>query len=204
VEPVTYNPTGDAGLDMVLKFVGDLGYHPENPAMKAAMEGDFTLLEAELATKGVKGYEAHMKLGQQAFTRTREATLAKQKADREAIEGAAGGAENWKAVQAWAAANAEPEEKAEVSKMLAAGGLQARITAEWLANLHAKATNVPVKDGEGLPVAKVKGTPDTSGALSPREYADAVAKARRDHRGGGFEESPAYKNLQARRMAWRG
>jgi hypothetical protein len=202
VVPVVYNTTGDPGLDMVLKFVGDLGYSPENPAMAAAMQGDFALLEAELAAKGVKGHEAYIKLGQKAFTDTRSKTEARQKADREAVENEVGGAENWKAIQGWASANADDTERAELGAALKAGGLQARMAASWLKTNYDRANGVS-DEGPGRTVATAKGAPDNTGALSPREYGVAVAKARVGFKG-DFENSAVYKQLQARRMAFRG
>lgn len=202
VAPVQYNPTGDAGLDMVLKFVGDLGYAPDNPAMAAAINGDFTMLEAELASKGVKGYEAYVKLGQQAYTRTTEATKARQAADRKAVTDAVGGEESWATIQKWARENATPEEAKEVSTELAAGGFRAKAAAVFLRDAYNRA-NPAVTDGEGPAVSKTKGQADNTGALSPREYAKAVAAARVGFKG-DFDSSPEYKALQARRSAWRG
>lgn len=203
VVPVEYNKTGDDGLDMALKFVGDLGYHPEHPAMKAAMEGDFSLLEAELATKGVKGYDAYIKLGQQAFTRTREKTKARQEADRVAVEGAVGGADNWRNIQKWASENATDQERSSVSKMLGAGGFEAQAAAVWLKSHYDRASGVS-DEGPGKTVAVVKSTPPNDSALNAREYSAAVAEARRVYKGSSFETSREYKALQARRMAHRG
>ena len=50
-----YDATGDAGLDYALNFVGKLGYGDTHPAIMAAQKGDFSLIRAELATKGVAG-----------------------------------------------------------------------------------------------------------------------------------------------------
>ena len=65
----TYDPTGDAGLDYALNFVGKLGYGDTHPAIIAAQKGDFSLIRADLATKGVAGSDAVMALAEQAHTR---------------------------------------------------------------------------------------------------------------------------------------
>ena len=64
-----YDATGDAGLDYALNFVGKLGYGDTHPAMQAAQKGDFSLIRAELATKGVAGSDAVLALAEQAYTR---------------------------------------------------------------------------------------------------------------------------------------
>lgn len=201
---VAYNPTGDVGLDMTLKFVGDLGYAPEHPAMAAAINGDFTLLEAELASKGVKGYEAYIKLGQKAYADVSTKTKERQAKDRAAIEGIVGGAENWSAMTAWAATNADDSEKASLQAMLGKGGLEAQMAASWLATNYNRANNVSTA-GAGAPVSGVRtGAAPGAGALSPKEYGAAVIAARAAHRGGDFETSAAYRQLADRRMAYRG
>lgn len=201
---VAYNPTGDVGLDMTLKFVGDLGYAPEHPAMAAAINGDFTLLEAELASKGVKGYEAYIKLGQKAYADVSTKTKERQAKDRAAVEGIAGGAENWSAMTAWAATHADDSEKASLKAMLGKGGLEAQMAASWLANNYNRANNVSTS-GAGAPVSGVRTeAAPGGGALSPKEYGAAVIAARAAHRGGDFETSAAYRQLADRRMAYRG
>lgn len=201
---VAYNPTGDVGLDMTLKFVGDLGYSPEHPAMAAAINGDFTLLEAELASKGVKGYEAYIKLGQKAYADVSTKTKERQAKDRAAVEGIAGGADNWSAMTAWAATNADDSEKASLKAMLGKGGLEAQMAASWLAANYNRANNVSTA-GAGTPVSNVRtDAAPSGGALSPKEYGAAVIAARAAHRGGNFETSAAYRQLADRRMAYRG
>lgn len=204
VTPVVYNPTGDTGLDMTLKFVGDLGYAPDHPAMAKAIEGDFSLLEAELAAKGVKGYEAYIKLGQKAYADVSAQTKARMAKDKVAIEAIAGGEEQWKAVSTWAAANADPAEKAVLTAQLSKGGLEAQMAASWLVSLYGKASNVST-EGAGPSVSAVKPGPAAgTGALSPKEYGAAVEVARREYKGNDFENSPGYKALRARRMQFKG
>lgn len=203
-EAVAYEPTQDVGLDMTLKFLGDLGYGIENPAMQAAINGDFSLLEAELGAKGVKGYEAYIKLGQKAFNDVTAKTNERQAKDRAAVEGIAGGAENWQAMTTWAAANADEGEKAVLQAQLGKGGLEAAMAATWLATNYSRASGVSTV-GAGPAVSGVKGQAAASaGVLSPKEYGAAVAVARQAHKGNDFEQSSAYKQLVDRRMAYRG
>lgn len=203
VEAVSYNATGDVGLDMTLRFVGDLGYSPEHPAMQAAINGDFSLLEAELAAKGVKGYDAYIKLGQKAYGDVSAKTQARQAKDREAVEGIAGGPENWTAMTTWASANADDAEKASLQGMLSKGGLEAQMAATWLASNYARATGAAPTEGAGRPVASVKSGASAVTPLDPQSYGREVVKARQAHKGRDFESSPAYTQLVQRRMAFR-
>lgn len=204
IEAVVYNPTGDTGLDMTLKFIGDLGYRPEHPAMAAAIEGDFSLLEAELAAKGVKGYEAYIKLGQKAYAEVSTKTKERMAKDKVAIETIAGGEAQWKQVSAWAADNADDAEKATLKAQLSKGGLEAQMAATWLVGAFNKSGAVST-EGAGPSVTVVKSSPAAgAGALNPKEYAAAVEVARRDYKGQNFETSPAYQGLRTRRLQYKG
>lgn len=202
---VIYSPTGNSGLDLALKYVGEQGFAPDHPAMVEAIEGNFTLLAAELAGKGAKGYEAYIKLAENAFGTMRAETLAKQAADKKAVEDVAGGPENWKAAAEWAAANADDGEKAAIKAMLSKGGAEAKMAASFIVTNYQRAQGGKETDGAGAKVSDVSGTPAASNAtLSARDYSTEVAKARNAHKGREpFESSPAYRALQDRRRAHR-
>lgn len=196
---VIYEPTGDRGLDMALAFIGKQGLAGDHPAVQAAADGDFTLLKAELAQKGVQGYAEFIELGEQAYARTQEKNKAQAEAARKAIHDTAGGAESWAAIQAWASANASPEEKAEINIQLNKGGLAAKAAVVYLSNAYSKAGNVnqepaDVSKGGGKPAAA------SEGKLTATEYAAAV-KALNSKLRGRLDGSPEYAALQSRRIA---
>lgn len=205
VQAVVYNPTGDVGLDMALGFVGKHGFGPETPEMAAAVKGDFSLLSAALAGKGAVGYEQYIKLGEKAFAENGAKQTAKNEASRKAVESTVGGAEAWKEIQAWASANADEGERKEYGAMLAAGGVQAKAAAALLRDLYQGSKAGAPTDGAGPKAVTTNGAAGANTALSARDYVAALDIARRDHRGPvAFEESPAYKQLSARRSASRG
>ena len=68
-EVVAFEPTGDVGLDMALEFLGKQGFGLEHPAMVAAGNGDFTIIEALLAQKGVQGWDKMVALGKAGMER---------------------------------------------------------------------------------------------------------------------------------------
>jgi len=193
---ITYEPTGDMALDMALSFIGKAGYGPDHPAVKAATKGDFGLLKAELATKDVKGWEAHIALGERAFADMNAKDQAKAAADRAAIFGVVGGEDKWAAIQTWATANADgPGEKESVNAALAAGGVQAKAMALYLSQLYDKATGVVVNPAS-VAAPGAAGKPASSGLLDARAYALEVAALRR--RIGPIDGTPEYAALQAR------
>ncbi len=199
--PVEYEPTGNPGFDLFLGFIGKSGYGPEHPAVVAAESGDFSLLKAELALKGEKGWEQVVALGEREVASKAEANKAKVAADTAAIEAAVGGAEQWAAIQSWAAQNAEPAERAAVNQALAAGGIAAKAMAMYLDQLY-QGTNPP-KVGKSAVKPDASSSAPSTTALSPTQYAAEVAKLSKQLRG-RVEGSPEYAALQARALRYRG
>ena len=132
----TYDPTGDAGLDYALNFVGKLGYGDAHPAVIAAQKGDFSLIRAELATKGVAGSDAVLALAEQAYARFAAEDAKKSEELASFAAQAAGSADNWAVVRAWAAQEATPQEKAQVNAALSQGGLVAQGVISQLVSLY--------------------------------------------------------------------
>jgi hypothetical protein len=200
---VEYEPTGDVGLDMALGFVGKAGIDASHPAMTAAAAGDFSLLRAVLSAKGIPGWEQYVALGEKAYNATKATNEAKAKADRENVYKVAGGEEQWNAIRTWAAANATPEEKAEVNAQLSAGGASAKMAVAYLASLYAKAGNVN-EDGAEVSRDGTTRVPaaNANGTLDRKAYAAAVATLH-NKLGGNMEGSKEYAELQRRRQAHR-
>ena len=198
----SYDPTGDAGLDYALNFVGKLGYGDTHPAIITAQKGDFSLIRAELATKGVAGSDALLALAEQAYTRfaAEDAKKAEELAGFAAQ--AAGSAENWAVVRAWAAQEATPQEKAQVNAALAQGGLVAQGVISQLVALYQQKHTLP-KDAADVAKPGAVGTaaPSTE-PMTAKAYAQAV-EALRQKLGNRTEGSPEYAALQSQRLAAR-
>lgn len=198
----SYDPTGDAGLDYALNFVGKLGYGDTHPAIMAAQKGDFSLIRAELATKGVAGSDAVLALAEQAYTRFAAEDAKKSEELAGFAAQAAGSADNWAVVRAWAAAEATPQEKAQVNAALAQGGLVAQGVITQLVNLYQQKHTLP-KDA--APVAKpgeVGSAAPSTGPMTAQAYAQAVEQLRQKY-GSGTDSTPEYAALQAQRLAAR-
>lgn len=198
----TYDPTGDAGLDYALNFVGKLGYGDTHPAIIAAQKGDFSLIRAELATKGVAGSDAVLALAEQAYARFAAEDAKKSEELAGFAAQAAGSAENWEVVRAWAAQEATPQEKAQVNAALSQGGLVARGVISQLVALYQQKHTLP-KDAADVAKPGAVGTAAPSNEpMTAKAYAQAV-EALRQKLGNRTEDSPEYAALQSQRLAAR-
>ncbi len=198
----SYDPTGDAGLDYALNFVGKLGYGDTHPAIMAAQKGDFSLIRAELATMGVAGSDAVVALAEQAYTRFAAEDAKKSQELSGFAAQAAGSAENWAVVRAWAAQEATPQEKAQVNAALAQGGLVAQGVISQLVNLYQQKHTLP-KDAAAVAKPGEVGTAAPSNEpMTAKAYAQAV-EALRQKLGNRAEGSPEYAALQSQRLAAR-
>lgn len=202
VTPVTYDSTGDPGLDLALDFVGQRGFGPDHPAMVAAVAGDFGPLKEALAKDpAAKGFERYVALAEASHQRESEKVTAKQAADREAIHKVVGGEEAWTAIQAWATEQTadSPEQRAEVNAALAAGGMQAKAMAAYLANLHAKAAGTVIEPSRVQAPGAAPASADTT-PVTAQQFADK-SRELRARLGYDFESSAEFRALVARRVA---
>ena len=198
----TYDPTGDAGLDYALNFVGKLGYGDAHPAVIAAQKGDFSLIRAELATKGVAGGDAVLALAEQAYARFAAEDAKKSEELAGFAAQAAGSADNWAVVRAWAAQEATPQEKAQVNAALSQGGLVAQGVIGQLISLYQQKHTLP-KDAAAVAKPGEAGTAAPSNEpMTAKAYAQAV-EALRQKLGNRAEGSPEYSALQSQRLAAR-
>lgn len=196
-----YEPTGDAGLDVALAYVGERGFGPEHPAIQAATKGDFTALEAALKALGdkAKGHERYVNLAKDSYGRRQAAEKAASEATAKVIYDAVGGKEQWAAIHAWVSAHADDSEKKQINAAFKVGGRVATATARDLADLFKQ-------HGKTAPKAAVKPEAGAAGdlpPLSPREYAKAVRELAAKV-GPRLDESPEYVQLKQRRAAYRG
>lgn len=198
----SYDNTGDAGLDYALNFVGKLGYGDTHPAMQAATKGDFSLIKAELATKGVPGADAVVALAEQAYTRFAAEDAAKAEALSGFAAQAAGGAENWAVVRAWAAQEATPQEKAQVNAALGQGGLVAQGVISQLVSLYQQKHTLPKTAADVAKPGAVGTAAPSAGPMTAQAYAQAVETLRRQY-GSNTDSTPEYAALQSQRLAAR-
>jgi hypothetical protein len=200
-----FEPTGNPALDLALEFVSTMGLKPDHPAIVAAEEGNFALLEATLGAMGdkAKGWERYTALAKGAWEQVKQAAEAKAAEQKKVVTDAVGGEEVWSQIQTWAAANAEPAEKEAVNAALAAGGIAAKAMAQYLKQLYEGAPGTTVLPKSAVPnqVASVPGA-DASGPLTRQAYTQAVQELY-VRKNGRIDGDPEYVILQARREAGR-
>lgn len=199
-----YNPTGDPGLDLALAFIGNLGYGPDNPAVKAAETGDFAPIEAALKAQGdkAKGYERYLAAAKASYAAAAAKNKATEEAAETAIYEAAGGKEAWAAVHAWVSKEASAEQKQQIEAAFRAGTLPAAAMARQLADLYRQsgASKLPPK-AVATPTAGAASAA-SGGALSPAEYKAEIRKLEAKY-GYRLQETQEYADITARRRAYR-
>lgn len=195
-----YDSTGDAGLDYALNFVGKLGFGDTHPAIQAASNGDFALLRVELATKGVAGADAVVALAEAAYQKHTKAAAESTQAITDYAHSLAGSVENWGVISAWASANADPEEKADLNDALAKGGASARRALKYIVDGYKGQNALPKEPATPVrPGAATHAGPAT-GPLTAKAYADAVLEIQRAAKGRDISASPEYLSLQKQRL----
>lgn len=166
---VTFTPTGNIGMDLALEYFGKLGFKLEDAELDQAGKGNFTYLEAKLATLGdkAKGAERYVALAKQAQAEIAAKMNAGYEARRAVVYETVGGEEEWKKISAFAQANAEPEELAEIKTALQAGGKVARLMAQELQSLYLKSN--PTRNAQSV-TNGAQATAPAQGALSLTTY----------------------------------
>ena len=197
-----FDPTGDPLLDTALDYVAKLGIASTDPAIAAAQDGDFGPLEAKLLALGdkAKDHPRFLALAKRAYEDATKKTEAHNAEVTKVVHTAVGGEAQWLAIQTWASAQATDAEKAQINAAFAAGGLQAKAAAEYLAKAFAKAGRPGIpKTAATKPEAAA--APTGAEPLTAREYARKVDELSRANRGGDVTHLPEYQALRARRLA---
>lgn len=199
-----YQPTGNAGLDLGLQFIGNLGFGADHPAVKALAKGDFAPIEKALSGMGDRaaGYQPYLQVAKDYAKQELAKAEASSKETETAVVQAVGGTAQWNAIQKWASENADPQEKVQINAAFKAGPLVAAAMARQLAQVYAASGQATTATPTGLKNGAAGGTA-TTGALSPEQYRAEVAQLRAKH-GWNLDQTPEYKQLQQRRKAYQG
>lgn len=184
-------------LGLALNFLGDAGIAPTDPAFQAAQSGDFTLLKAVLAQKGIAGTDQMVAILEKEVNASIEEQTAFEAKTTEMVNGILG--EQSAEILDWARQNATPEEKTAMNEMLAAGGFYARAAAMMLRDAWVGGdTTQPAQNAVQVSTTGGGGNQP----MSAREYADAVQELAKEL-GGDPRGSAKYQQLGARRAAGR-
>jgi hypothetical protein len=191
--------TGDPGLDYALGFVNKAGITEDHPAMQAAFQGDFGLLKAALAEKGVAGWEQAVALGEKAFETFKQTAEAEAKVIGESVvQVAQAVGVEWEDAVAWARDNAKPEEATTINELLQSPAT-AKMAALWITHNFAQQANVDMPPSkQAVPAAA---TPQAAGPAAPIDRVTFATEAGKLHKqfGDAYTQRPEYAAL-ARRL----
>lgn len=191
--------TGDPTMDYVLGYVGEQGIGYDHPALQAALKGDFGQLEVELAKKNAPGSDRVLAMAQRVYEQHEAAENERNAATGNMLIEAAGSLEDWETTVEWARENGTDDEKAAVNDMLAAGGAQAQIAAQFLVSQHRAAQGT---EFEGQPASTPSAAAAPSASNEPLtrvQFAQEAEKLYRQH-GNDYMQTPQYAALVNRRQ----
>lgn len=193
---VTFDPTGDAGLDIALKFFGERGLTLDSAELNEAGKGNFAYLEAYL--KGIAdkhpGAEAYLEIAKQAYERLNTKNAADYEARKKTVHDAVGGEETWKNIVEFVKANAEPDELQEVEAQLGKGGVAAKAMAQYLKGLYEAAPGVTKEPASAVKPAQQ--TAPSTGTLTLTDYKRELSALSARIPAGRMDDSPEYQALK--------
>lgn len=188
----------DPGLTYAMKFLASNGFNADNPAVDAAFNGDFSLLKAELAQKGIQGWEQALGLAEQSYQRHSEANEAKAKEVGKVVtELAEQMGVDWEQAVGHVGKSASAEEKSALNQLLA-DPATAHIAARFIAGSFIESGDTEIE-----PKAKATGDATSShggpagGPLSRADYNAELGKLRKSL-GDDYIHSPQAAALYRR------
>lgn len=187
----------DQGLNYSLAFLARNGFDAANPAVDAAMGGDFSLLKAELAAKGIPGWEQALGLGEQAYGRAVESQKAKQaEVGKVVLSIAEESGVDWEEAVAHIGKSASDAEKSTLNSLMA-DPATARIAAAFITGQFLQ-TGTSERD----PVAAVgtgaaPANQGQGGQITRREYTEKMRELR-GKMGDDYINSPEAQALYKR------
>lgn len=195
---VTYEATGDVGLDLALEFFGGLGLAFESPEMQEAGKGNFSYLEAKIAALGDKaaGGEKYLALAKSAYERLQSTDVAAYEARRQVAFDAVGGEETWNQITEFVTANADPQELTDVKAALKQGGIVAQAMAKLLHERFLSASGTTVTPASAT--RQQATTPQGGAPLSRESYLTELEAIVQKVGSMNVNDSPQYKALRAK------
>lgn len=189
---------GKPALAVALGFLGTAGIDPAGQAFELAKGGDFSLLAAELAGKGLAGADHMLEILKAEVAANDQAAKDHAAATEATLDSVLG--EDKDVVLEWARGNAAEEEKSAINEMLEAGGYFA----------HCAAVALKVAFGQGQttkpaanPVEHSEGPTAGAKPMTAREFSEECQKLSKANGGADPRNLPGYRSLQLRREVGR-
>lgn len=198
--PQPFEKTGETGLDVALDFAFKHGYSSTHPSILAASNGDWSLIEAELATKNIPGYKEMVELAKKGFANLVEKQEKVQKEIEAAVMSVVGNDNAmYQSILDFASKNADPAEREQLNAMFDAGPLQAKAAMMILREAYETAVGTTVKPQSAVKGQIPSSVNTQSGGLSRSEYVTAVKELANRIGSHNLNNSPEYKELNRRR-----
>lgn len=195
-----FEPTGQAGLDYALRYLGKQGIGPDHPAVVAAQQGNWAAID--VLTQERKLDADVLALGKAGFTELQSRQQSTVAAFQGELDKAAkdAGLADWNAVKTFAAANSNQDELKSVNAVLSKGDAAAKLLAQALIQ---RAASVPTnRDGAAAVKQGATTVPPGTGAVTAQAYRDGVTTLQRKH-GPRYTETPEFRALAQGRLAAR-
>lgn len=189
----------DPGLNYAMSFLAKNGFNADDPAVAAAFGGDFSLLKAQLAQKGIQGWEQAVGLAEQSYERfSKEENAKADKVGEIVTSFAESQGVDWEAAVKHIGTSATAEQKTALNTLLK-DPATAEIAAMYITTAYRDGGDTEIQ-----PAARATGdeTQRSAGAagglLSRAEYTREMAKLR-DTLGENYINSPQAQALYRRR-----
>lgn len=193
--------TEDKGLNYALTFLARHGFTADNPAVDAAMGGDFSMLKAELAQKGVAGWEQALGLGEEAYGRATEKQKAEQaEVGKVVLEVAERSGVDWEAAVSHVGSSATPEIKTALNDLLR-NPATAAIAAGFITNTYLEGSNEEMQPRAAATGANTQAANRQvqGGKLTRAEFTKEMRDLQK-RMGDSYLTSPEAQALYARRQ----
>ncbi len=191
-----FEPTGHAGLDLSLGFFHGLGLSESSPEIAEAAKGNFSYLEAKLASLGdkAKGWEQYLGVAKDAYKSITEGAAAAKEALVKQVHEFAGGEENWNKIKEHVEANADEAELDVINKALKQGGIVARAMVQMLHSNYTQASGTTVEPASAT--VNQASVPANGGPLTLDGYRQELNALVAKHGSGNLDANPAYQALR--------
>lgn len=199
---IVYEQTGDPKLDLALGFFGKNGLDADHPAIQAAAQGDFGLLEAHLASKNQPGWQQYVALAKEA----QAGAVAKREQGEAAVTTAVSSTlekhgvqpEQWGEIVEWTRTNATEEERAELNQLLTTP-LGAKAVTAYLIGLHREASGTEYAPKVAAVKEEAAARPTSETSQEPISRAEFARQAEQlARRNPNYQQSAEYQALRRR------
>lgn len=193
---IAFEKTGNTSLDFALEFASKHGYTPDHPYILKAEEGDWSFLEADLASKGVLGYDKYLELAKKGWKEMTDAAVEQTKAKEAAVlEVCDNDVELFTRIKDFASKNASQDEKDAINEMLNSGPVQAKAAFNLLRQAYERSGGAVINPKSSVQQYSNQQS-NSFTHITRQEYSEKVHELSKRIGSHNLNNSPEYKALQ--------